>query len=174
MEIKSQRMATKLPQDKTIPSGAGRKFGIVVSDWNRTITDKLLSGCKATLAVHKVAEEDIQVVRVPGSFELPMGAKLLLGRERIDTIICLGCVIKGETKHDEYISQSVANGIMQLSLMSNTPIIFGVLTTNTIEQAEDRAGGAHGHKGIEAAETALHMAALKKEIGQKLHKIGFS
>jgi 6,7-dimethyl-8-ribityllumazine synthase len=167
-------MATQFLQDKSVPSGAGRKFGIVVSDWNRAITDKLLSGCKATLAAYEVAEGDIQVVRVPGSFELPMGAKLLLSRERIDAIICLGCVIKGETKHDEYISQSVANGIMQLSLVSNTPIIFGVLTPNSSEQAEERAGGVHGNKGIEAAETALHMAALKKEIGQKPYKIGFS
>ncbi|HLF65089.1 MAG TPA: 6,7-dimethyl-8-ribityllumazine synthase [Saprospiraceae bacterium] len=170
-------MATRSPKDNTanvIPGGAGYKIGIVVSDWHRAITDKLLSGCRESLIVHHVSEEDIQIIRVPGSFELPMGAKLLLGRERLDAIICLGCVIKGETKHDEYISQSVANGIMNLSLMSNTPVIFGVLTPNSIEQAEDRAGGTHGNKGIEAAETALRMVTLRKEVGRNPHKIGFA
>jgi 6,7-dimethyl-8-ribityllumazine synthase len=103
-----------------------------------------------------------------------MGAKLLLSREKFDAIICLGCVIKGETKHDEYISQSVANGCMQLGLVANIPIVFGVLTPNTQMQAEERAGGSHGNKGIEAAGTALHMASLRKKYGTPPHKIGFS
>lgn len=170
-------MAARSTNDKSpsgLPNGTGFKIGIVVSDWNRAITDKLLSGCEESLIAHQVAKEDVHIVRVPGSFELPMGAKMLLSRDKFDAIICLGCVIKGETRHDEYISQSVANGIMQLSLMSNTPIIFGVLTPNSIEQAEARAVGAHGHKGIEAAETALRMAALRKEVGRNPHKIGFS
>lgn len=167
-------MATPSSQNKTIPSGAGLRFGIVVSDWNHMITDKLLAGCRETLMSYDVVDADIHVVRVPGSFELPMGAKMLLGREKFDAVVCLGCVIKGETRHDEYISQSVANGIMQLSLMSNTPIIFGVLTPNSIEQAEARAGGAHSNKGIEAAETALQMASLRKAVGRHTPKIGFA
>ena len=170
-------MAARSQKDNpadALPSGAGCKFGIVVSDWNRTITDKLFEGCKQTLLAAEVAEDDIHVIRVPGSFELPMGAKLLLARQKVDAIVCIGCVIKGETRHDEYISQSVANGIMQLSLFSNTPIIFGVLTPNCQEQAEERAGGKHGHKGVEAAEAALRMSALKKEAGRAAHKIGFS
>jgi len=169
-------MSARSPKDskEQIPTGAGRKIGIAVSDWNRTVTDALLEGCHKTLLDHGVHEEDIKVIRVPGSFELPMGAKLLMGRTRFDAVICLGCLVKGETKHDEYISQSVANGIMQLSLMSNTPVIFGVLTTNSIEQAEARAGGAHGHKGVDAAEAALQMAALRKDLGEASHKIGFS
>jgi len=158
----------------TLPNGAGRMFGIIISDWNSEITDELLRGCRDTLSANGVTDEGIHVVRVPGSFELPMGAKLLMGRTRFDAIICLGCVIKGETKHDEFISQSVANGIMQLSLMSNTPIIFGVVTPNTMEQARERAGGKHGHKGIEAAETALRMAELRNDISKPSHKIGFS
>jgi 6,7-dimethyl-8-ribityllumazine synthase len=170
-------MASKTPKNSStskVPAGTAFKIGIVVSDWNQAITSKLLEGCKSSLLSHAVKEENIHVIRVPGSFELPMGAKLLLGRERFDAVICLGCVIKGETKHDEYISQSVSNGIMQLSIMSNIPIIFGVLTPNSMEQAEARAGGSHGNKGTEAAETALYMAHLKQELGKQHHKIGFA
>ena len=162
------------PNDASIPDGKGRKFGIIVSDWNNAITDKLLEGCSAVLLSHGVIDSDIRTIRVPGSFELPMGAKILLGREKFDALICLGCVIKGETKHDEYISQAVANGCMQLSLVSNTPVIFGVLTLNTYEQALERAGGSHGNKGSEAAEAALRMAELRRQAGSAPHKIGFS
>jgi 6,7-dimethyl-8-ribityllumazine synthase len=97
-----------------------------------------------------------------------------MGQKRFDAVICLGCVIKGETNHDEYISQAVANGILQLSLMSSVPVVFGVLTPNSQEQAEARAGGSLGNKGVEAAETALRMAALKRESGTSQAKIGFS
>jgi 6,7-dimethyl-8-ribityllumazine synthase len=176
LKFKSQPMASVLPQDKStpVPDGAGKRFGIVVSDYNRVITDALLTGCISTLTEHGVSEEEIHVSRVPGSFELPIGARLLMSQKRFDAVICLGCVIKGETKHDEYISQAVASGILQLSLMSSVPVIFGVLTPNTQEQAEARAGGKLGNKGIEAAETALHMAALKRETGSSKSKIGFS
>jgi 6,7-dimethyl-8-ribityllumazine synthase len=170
-------MAKRNPADHAsplIPSGKDGKFGIVVSSWNQEITRTLLDGCRKTLLSHEVAEDHLRVIEVPGSFELPMGAKLLLSNEKFDAVICLGCVIKGETKHDEYISQAVANGIMQLSLISNTPVIFGVVTTNSLEQARARAGGDHGHKGIEAAETALSMAHLKKTAGKQPQKIGFS
>jgi len=169
-------MATALPQDKNaeIPGGSGRKFGIIVSDYNRTITDSLLSGCVSTLHKHHVEDTNIHIARVPGAFELPMGARLLMTKERFDAVICLGCVIKGETKHDEYISQAVAHGIQQLSLMSTIPVVFGVLTPNSMQQAEERAGGKLGNKGVEAAETALVMAALKHDRDGRQTKIGFS
>ena len=156
-----------------IPSGKGRKFGIVVSDWNSEITNKLLEGAEKILSDNDVSEDDINVVRVPGSYELPMGARILASRDKFDAIICLGCVIKGETRHDEYISSATANGIMQLGLMMNLPVIFGVLTPNNQEQALERAGGKYGNKGGEAAITALRMADLKEETGSSKSKIGF-
>lgn len=161
-------------EKKTIPSGANRKFGVAVSDFNTALTERLLDGCLATLKAHQVTDEQIHIVHVPGAFELPMGARQLLSKDRLDAIICLGCIIKGETRHDEYISQAVANGIMQLSLMSNTPVVFGVLTTETFEQAEARAGGKYGNKGIEAAEAALQMADLRHHAGTRQPKIGFA
>jgi 6,7-dimethyl-8-ribityllumazine synthase len=168
------RRSSKDSETAYILDGKDKKFGIVVSDWNKEVTDKLLNGCTEVLLSHRVAEEDIRTIRVPGSFELPMGAKNILNREKFDAIICLGCIIKGETRHDEYISQAVANGCMQLGLLSNTPIIFGVLTPKTYDQALERAGGTHGNKGIEAATTALRMAELRKQVGSPPHKIGFS
>ena len=156
-----------------IPGGEGKKFGIVVSDWNREITDQLLEGCTQTLRKHGADDESIDISRVPGTFELPMGARLLASGQKLDAIICLGCVIKGETRHDEYIAQATANGIMQLGLMLNIPVIFGVLTPNNLEQARERAGGKHGNKGEEAALTALQMAALKATKATSKTKIGF-
>ncbi|MDX1478082.1 MAG: 6,7-dimethyl-8-ribityllumazine synthase [Saprospiraceae bacterium] len=170
-------MATKASRQtpaSDIPSGAGLHIGIVVSDWNRDITDKLLEGCRATLLAHGVSENDIVTQRVPGSFELPMGARLLATGEKFDAIICLGCVIKGETRHDEYISQAVANGLMQLSLTSSIPMIFGVLTPNDHAQAMARAGGKLGNKGDEAAIAALQMGTLRKHRTTQPQKIGFS
>lgn len=170
-------MATKeasATPSSEIPSGKGLAIGIIVSDWNRDITDKLLAGCRATLLANEVAEDQIEVHRVPGSFELPMGARLIASGKKFDAIICIGCVIKGETKHDEYISHAVSNGIMQLSLMINTPIIFGVLTPNNKEQAEARAGGKLGNKGEEAAIAALQMGTLRRKETSPAHKIGFS
>ena len=170
-------MATKHSQSVVgddIPSGDGLKIGIVVSRWNPEITEALLDGCKSTLMAHGVAESDLVVEHVPGSFELPLGARLLTAGKKLDAVICLGCIIKGETKHDEYIAQSVSNGLMQLGLMTSMPVIFGVLTPNNEQQARDRAGGALGNKGDEAAAAALQMVALKKSHGQTAHKIGFS
>ena len=170
-------MATKHSDQNTsgeIPSGSGMRIGIVVSEWNWDITGALLEGCKSTLLNNDVSESDLFIEQVPGSFELPMGARILSSGKKLDAIVCLGCVIKGETKHDEYISQSVANGIMQLGLMLNTPIIFGVLTPNNQEQAQARAGGTLGNKGEEAAVAALRMADMKKTHGSTPHKIGFS
>lgn len=157
-----------------IPSGSGKRIGIVVSDWNAEVTSALLEGCIETLRQHDVAESDILVQHVPGSFELPLGARFLAADNKCDALICLGCIIKGETKHDEYIANAVATGIMQFGLTSNLPVIFGVLTPDTMEQAKARAGGDHGNKGSEAAGAALRMAALRtKHVGGE-KKIGFS
>ncbi len=143
-----------------VPSGEKGIFGIVVSEWNREITDNLLRGAVDTLLEHGVDDKDIYIRHVPGSFELPFGASTLLEKKRFDAIICLGCVIQGETRHFDFICDAVANGIMQVSLKEEIPVVFGVLTTNTLEQARDRSGGKHGNKGVEAAVTALKMAAL--------------
>ena len=143
-----------------VPSGEGKSFGIVVSEWNRHITFELLLGCSDTLIKHGVREDHIHVKFVPGSFELPFAAKMLAQEKHLSAVICLGCVIKGETDHDIYINQSVAFALQQLNIEHKIPFIFGVLTPNTEEQARDRAGGKHGNKGIEAAVTALKMSAI--------------
>lgn len=159
--------------DSNIPAAAGFTFGIVVSEWNQEITHALFEGCYETLVQHGAKAENIHSIQVPGSFELPVGAKLLAGSRKFDALICLGCVIKGETKHDEYINHAVATGLTGLSIASGIPCIFGVLTPNTMEQALDRAGGQHGNKGVEAAVTAIRMAALRKALTQSGTKIGF-
>ena len=159
--------------DSQIPSANGKKYGIVVSDWNAQITHALYEGCFDTLIKHGCRAQDIHTIQVPGSFELPAGAKILMGNEKVDAVICLGCVIKGETKHNEYINQAVASGLANLSVWSNIPCIFGVLTPDTEEQALDRAGGKHGNKGIEAAVTAIRMSHLKKSLLESSKKIGF-
>lgn len=147
-----------------VPDASGFRFAIVVSDWNSEITFALLEGCVATLKKHGVSEDDIIINHVPGSFELTLGAQLMAENEDVDAIICLGCVIQGETPHFTYICQGVSMGITQLNIDYNIPVIFGVLTTNTFEQAKDRSGGKHGNKGDEAAVTAIKMADLKREI----------
>lgn len=153
----------------------GSKFhiGIVVSEWNSVITSALHLACIETLKACGVISENIKSISVPGSYELPLGAKMLAGSEKLDAVICLGCVIKGETKHDEYISNAVANGLMQLSLVSGKPVIFGVLTPNDMQQAIDRAGGVHGNKGVEAAQTALQMIEISKNLKEGKKGIGY-
>lgn len=154
--------------------GTDMRIGIVTARWNDEVTGKLKSGCHATLLKYGVKEEDISHLSVPGSYELPQGARILMTKHRkLDAIICLGCVIKGETDHNDYINRAVASGLMQLGLTSGVPCIFGVLTPNTMEQALDRAGGTHGNKGDEAALTAIQMAALSQKHGLPAHKIGF-
>ena len=147
-----------------IPSAANMRFGIVVSEWNDDITNALLEGAYSTLINHGAQEKNIIIKYVPGSFELPIGAQLLLGSEDMDAIICLGCVIQGETRHFEFISNAVANGIMNVALDFDAPVIFGLLTTENLQQAKDRSGGKHGNKGIEAAITAIKMSALEKSL----------
>lgn len=148
--------------DSSIPGAGEMVFGIVVSAWNPKITHALYHGCLETLLKHGANEENIHVAQVPGSFELPIGARILSGQHKLDAVICLGCVIKGETSHDEYINQAVATGLVNLGITTGIPYIFGLLTTNDAQQALERAGGKHGNKGIEAAVTAIRMAALKK------------
>ncbi|MDR0971714.1 MAG: 6,7-dimethyl-8-ribityllumazine synthase [Bacteroidales bacterium] len=143
-----------------IPSGEDNLFGIVVSQWNDSITDALLNGAVETLIENGVDQKDIYVQYVPGSFELPFGASKLLEKKKFDAIICLGCIIQGQTRHFEFISSAVAQGIMQVSLQKDIPVVFGVLTTNDLEQAKQRSGGDLGNKGVEAAITALKMASL--------------
>lgn len=159
--------------ENSIPNGKDLNIGIVVADWNAHITHALYEGCFDTLLKHGVEEQNIKTVQVPGTFELPTGAKLLLASKSYDAVICIGCVIKGETKHDEYINNAVAQGLVNLSIMSSKPVIFGVLTPNDEQQALDRAGGKHGNKGVEAAVTALRMAALPKALKTVKSTIGF-
>ena len=147
-------------QDK-IPSAEDLKFAIVVAEWNTAITNALLEGCKATLLENGCAESNIIKVSVPGSFELVAGAKYVAESAQPDAIIGLGCIIKGETKHDEYIAHAVAKGLTDLNLKYDIPFIFGVLTTNNEQEAKDRAGGKHGNKGVEAAVTAIRMAVIR-------------
>jgi 6,7-dimethyl-8-ribityllumazine synthase len=144
-----------------IPNGSFMKFGIIVSEWNEEITAALLEGTLKTLKEHGVKEENVNIKSVPGSFELPYGARIVAEQFSPHVVICLGCVIRGETSHFDYICQGVTKGITELNLDYDIPFIFGVLTTDNLQQAQDRAGGKHGNKGDEAAVTALKMAALR-------------
>ncbi len=147
-----------------IPDASEMRFGIVVADWNNEVTGSLLDGAVKTLKKHGVSKENIVVKHVPGTFELTLGAQFLAEYDDLDGVICLGCVIQGETPHFTYICQGVTHGITQLNLEYNIPFIFGVLTTDNLQQALDRSGGKHGNKGDEAAITALKMAALQREM----------
>lgn len=139
----------------------GLKFGIVVSRFNEFFTTKLLEGAEDALIRHGARAEDIKVAWVPGSFEIPFGAKLMAKSREFDAIICLGAVIRGETPHFEYVSSEVAKGVAQISLQTEVPTIFGVITTDTLEQAIERSGTKAGNKGTEAAIAAIEMANLK-------------
>jgi len=147
-----------------LPDATDLRIGIVVSDWNNDITHALLEGAVNTLLRHGVKPGEIIVKHVPGSFELTLGAQFIAEYEDTDAVICLGCVIQGETPHFNYICQGVTQGITQLNLEYNIPFIFGVLTTDNHQQAADRAGGKLGNKGDEAAVTAIQMAALQREM----------
>ena len=163
------------PSQSSVISGVENfKIGVVTAEWNHEITFALRDGCIGELKSMGCKPDDIVSIAVPGAFELPFGARLLLTERKLDAVICLGCVIKGETKHDEYISQSVATGIMSLSLTSGKPVIFGVLTPNDMQQAKDRAGGKYGNKGAEAAQTAIRMIQMSKDFkAEGKSSIGF-
>jgi len=145
------------------------KIGIIVSEWNSEITNALYKGAYDTLIENRILESNIITSYVPGSFELPMGARLMIENTLVDAVICIGCVIQGETRHFDFICNAVSNGIMDLNLKNENsiPVIFGVLTTNTLEQALDRAGGKHGNKGVEAAVSALKMLNIAEYFLEK-------
>jgi len=136
---------------------SNKKFAIVVSEWNEDVTESLYNGAVETLLKHGAQKENIFRKNVPGSFELSIGAQWVAQLDEIDAVICLGCVIQGETRHFDFICDAVAHGITNVSLKYDKPVIFGVLTPNTQQQALDRAGGKHGNKGDEAAITAIKM-----------------
>jgi 6,7-dimethyl-8-ribityllumazine synthase len=160
--------------EASIPDASSLSFGIVVAEWNAAITHALYEACYDVLIRHGAKPENIHTVQVPGSFELPVGARIVGSKHNPDAVICLGCVIKGETSHNEYISQAVANGLMNLGVASGKPYVFGVLTPDSEEQARDRAGGRHGNKGVEAAVTAIRMASLRRDVQDGRKKIGFA
>lgn len=143
--------------DKNIADVAGKRFAIVVAEWNARVTEALFEGAHRTLLKEGAQAENIIRKNVPGSFELTLGAQWVAERPDIDAVICLGCVIQGETRHFDFICNAVAHGLTDVGLKFNKPVIFGVLTPNTLEQALDRAGGRHGNKGDEAAVTAIKM-----------------
>ncbi|MFP4018204.1 MAG: 6,7-dimethyl-8-ribityllumazine synthase [Bacteroidales bacterium] len=160
-------MATSLKKNADTNKNLNAKdfsFGIVVAEWNSEITGKLLDGAIEALKKHGAKEENIVIKQVPGSIELTLGAQLMAENLEVDAVICLGCVIQGETQHFDYVCDSVTYGITELNIKYNKPFIFGVLTTNNFEQAKDRAGGNYGNKGEEAAESAIQMAFLKNDI----------
>lgn len=141
----------------SVPNAENMKFGIVVSEWNFNITGALLEGAINTLKRHGAKEENIQVTTVPGSFELTFGSNQLINKTDVDAVIALGCVVRGDTPHFDYVCMGATQGITQLNTLGDVPVIFGLITTNNMEQAEDRAGGKLGNKGDECAITAIKM-----------------
>lgn len=162
MTIKKNNLSQYDPN--TVPDASAMKFAVVVAEWNHEITGSLLEGALKTLKKHGAKEKNIIVEYVPGSFELTLGAQFMAEYHDPDAVICLGCVIQGETRHFDFICQGVTQGITDLNQNYNIPFIFGVLTCNTMKQALDRAGGRHGNKGDEAAITAIKMAALQARL----------
>ncbi|MDO8672093.1 MAG: 6,7-dimethyl-8-ribityllumazine synthase [Dehalococcoidia bacterium] len=146
--------------------GEGLTFGIVVSRFNEFISGKLLSGAIDALQRHGVDEKDIEVAWVPGSFEIPLAAKKMAGSGRYSAVICLGAVIRGSTPHFDFIAAEVSKGIAHITMDSGIPVMFGVLTTDTIEQAIERAGTKAGNKGFDSAVGAIEMANLLRELGR--------
>ena len=166
LEQKTDKMATKNTNlsyfsKEEAPNAKGLRFGIVVSEWNENITNSLYNGTYDTLLECGANATDIIRYNVPGSYELVFGAKII-AKTKVDAIICLGSIIQGETKHFDFVCNAVALGIKDLNIALDIPVIFGVLTDDTMQQAENRSGGNHGNKGIEAAITAVKMAVLNQ------------
>lgn len=149
---------------EAVLNGEGLRFGIVLGRFNSLITERLLEGAVDCLVRHGVSEDAIEVMRVPGSWEIPLGVKWLADKGGFDAILSVGCVIRGGTPHFEYVSAEVTKGSAQVQMQTGIPVAFGVLTTDTIEQAIERAGTKAGNKGWEAALAAIEMAVLKKQI----------
>jgi 6,7-dimethyl-8-ribityllumazine synthase len=156
MSTAHRQIASDYDPDK-VPDARQMSFGIVVSEWNTHITDKLLEGVYNTLLEHGADPDRIFIRYVPGSFELTYGARMLAEQVAVQAVIVLGCVVRGDTPHFDYVCSSVTQGITQLNIVMDIPFIFGVLTTDTMQQAEDRAGGKYGNKGDELAITAIKM-----------------
>ena len=162
MATASKNLSSYNPAE--LPNGKTYTVAVVQSEWNAEITDNLSKGAIQTLLDCGVKEKNILYSLVPGTFELPLGAQnYLIANKKVDAVICIGCVIQGETKHFDFVCQGVTKGIVDVSLKFNKPVIFCVLTDNTIQQSRDRSGGKHGNKGIEAAVAALKMIALQKK-----------
>jgi 6,7-dimethyl-8-ribityllumazine synthase len=163
-------------QDSTppaeLPSAAGYRFALIVSRFNPSITDALLDGARAALAEAGVSPDGIDEMKVPGAFELPQAARYAAGTGRFDAVITLGCVIRGATPHFEYISSAVAHGIMDAAGDTGIPMAFGVLTTDSPAQAEERAGAGRDNKGWEAAAAAIEMAVLFRRLGRPPARAG--
>ncbi|WNM18844.1 6,7-dimethyl-8-ribityllumazine synthase [Flavobacterium capsici] len=157
----------------TLPNASEFRFGIVVSEWNDKITNGLYNGAEAALLDCGVKAENIIRWNVPGSFELIYGAKKMIETQSVDCVITIGCVIKGETMHFEFVCEGVTQGVKDLNIKSDIPVIFCLLTDNTEQQSIDRSGGKHGNKGTEAAIAAIKMADLRKKSSQKGKSIGF-
>lgn len=155
-------------EGSAVSFGGNYRIGIVWSEWNHEITSALLDGAKRTLLKNGILEKNIIIHSVPGSFELTLGGQYLAEYTEPDAVICLGCVIQGETRHFDFICNAVANGITKLNIDFSLPFIFGVLTPDTQQQAIDRAGGKHGNKGEEAAVTALKMLALRNRLEDEI------
>ena len=158
MATQYQNLSDYNPEN--VPDASGMRFAIIVSEWNPAVTEKLKEGAYNTLLKHGTKSENIRVVYVPGSFELVYATKRIMGSLRPDAVIGLGCVIRGDTPHFDYVCSGVTQGFAQLNAEGDIPCIFGLLTTDTLQQATDRAGGKCGNKGDEAAITAIKMAHL--------------
>jgi len=153
-------MSTQAPAfvPSDVPKDA--RVAVVAARFNAPVVDELLAGCLRRLKALNVSEDSVEVHRVPGAFELPVAAKVLAQTRRFQAVICLGCVVRGDTPHFDYVAGEAARGIQQVAVSESLPVIFGVLTTNTEQQALDRTGGPHGHAGERAAEAALEMIAM--------------
>jgi 6,7-dimethyl-8-ribityllumazine synthase len=150
-----------------IPNGADLKVGIVVSEWNENITENLLKGAKEALLENGVKEANILVQFVPGTYELPLGSQFLLENTCVHGVVAIGSVIQGETKHFDFVCEAAALGIKDVGLKYNRPVIFCVLTDNTMQQAIDRSGGKHGNKGIECAIACLKMIGIQQQLQKR-------
>lgn len=151
-------------EKENIPSATLFNFGIVVAEWNNEITGPLAKGAKEALLELGASSRNVHVHNVPGSFELPIAAKMLIESGKFDAVIAIGSVIQGETRHFEFVCQAVAQGVKDVSLQTGVPVIFCVLTDDTMEQAKARSGGKHGNKGVEAAVAAVKMAHLRNKL----------
>jgi len=151
---------------KSVPSAEGMRFGIVVSEWNSKITGALLEGAFKTLTLHGAKEEDITTLTVPGSFELVYGSAKMVNSGKFDAVIAIGCVIRGDTPHFDYICQGTTQGLAELNRDGKIPVIYGLLTCNNMDQAEDRCGGILGNKGDECAVTAIKMVDYGRKLAE--------